>query len=336
MKYGKAAGTGKIIGGSSAFATGTVDDIDDLDLMAYARGTAYNGMPSHGTEASFNPNGMTGTKNGYTPSTNPNTGNNNNNNGNDKSTSEDQKATAKHTDSVEKDTEATENNTKAYDLVERRLNYFANATETIANKITDYIDGVTREKYTKQEIDAKTNEMIQQAYASSIYGSKADSVKLSEDIKNAVRSGIGLDPTLVLHSLKDYFPEYKDNSKKKDSDSNSNKKSQSELVDEYVGYWDKAVSAEQAAQQARNDLLDLYNDLYNLPLEEAEKKVEKFSNSISLMGTVLDAINSKTDIKKFEKAFGDNSVFGKILEQARKEGWSVGQTKNALEEEEIR
>lgn len=340
MKYGKAAGTGKIIGGSSAFATGTVDDIDDLDLTAYARGTAYNGISAYsrtgGSAGGLNRNNITGTSSGAGANTSTNSNTGNNNNGNDKSTSEDQKATAQHTDSVEKDTEATENNTKAYDLVERRLNYFANATETIANKITDYIDGVTREKYTKQEIGAKTNEMIQQAYASSIYGSKADSVKLSEDIKNAVREGLDLDPNLVQHSLKDYFPEYKDNSKKKDSNSNSNKKSQSELVDEYVGYWDKAVEAEKAAQQARNDLLDLYNDLYNLPIEEADKKIEKFSNTLSLMGTVLDSINGPTSISIFSDILDDGSALDKLLGNAVKKGYSLAKTQNAILDAQIK
>ena len=67
------------------------------------------------------------------------------------------------------------------DLVQRRLQYFSNATKKIADQITEFIDTATKRTLLTQEIDAIQNEIYANSRAASVYWQEA--LKTGYDFK---------------------------------------------------------------------------------------------------------------------------------------------------------
>ena len=253
---------------------------------AYAQGTAINGMPAHAVTGVVG--GYGGPQGGAAKS------------GGDSGNNGDTEATKKHTDAMDSDTKSTQKSTdakkkeiKVYDWVERRLKYFADKTEEIADRITDYVTKAFKTINLKREMSSVNREMNANIKAAPIYyeraEQKADSfdyydsngakqtVTVPEKYRKLVRQG-------KIHVAKDSI---------EDMDISSDEaKGLSEAIDEYQQWIDKAKDAEKNARQLSNTWMELYEDFVNVPLEYAEKAVEKIDSSMSNRSAVEDVLSS--------------------------------------------
>lgn len=253
---------------------------------AYAQGTAINGMPAHAVTGVVG--GYGGPQGGAAKS------------GGDSGNNGDTEATKKHTDAMDSDTKSTQKSTdakkkeiKVYDWVERRLKYFADKTEEIADRITDYVTKAFKTINLKREMSSVNREMNANIKAAPIYyeraEQKADSfdyydsngakqtVTVPEKYRKLVRQG-------KIHVAKDSI---------EDMDISADEaKGLSEAIDEYQQWIDKAKDAEKNARQLSNTWMELYEDFVNVPLEYAEKAVEKIDSSMSNRSAVEDVLSS--------------------------------------------
>ena len=151
LRSGKTHGHGKLIG-ARALASGTVDDRPSAralasgtlsvdPMSAFARGTAYSGMPAHAstnTGGAFIKKGVTVTGSHNTVNIGTKGSGEGANAGNNSESSADDKNFSY----------------EVFDYVEIRLKYFADQTKKIADRITDYISYATRKSQLRKETKA--------------------------------------------------------------------------------------------------------------------------------------------------------------------------------------
>lgn len=189
-------------------------------------------------------------------------------------------STATNTAAQEANTKATKSNTKAkkdstkktkklndlYDWVAVRLQYFADKTKEIADKINDYISSALKTTLLSRQIAANQDEIGANNRAAVLYQQQANRVAkqmgMSKKLINKAQTGAWQFQNL--------------------SDKNEEK------VQTYLKYYDKYKEAQSKVQELRNEQLKLYEDFVNIPSEEAAKKVDKITKSISLLGKAYD------------------------------------------------
>jgi len=209
----------------------------------------------------------------------------------DSSTNANNTATNNNTKATDENTESTEKSTQTIDNVETRLNYLADKTKAfadkisqIADKITDYISFTMKSsllkkqiKTTDKQINSKEKEITGNQKGYKKYINKADSVGLSEAWKKKVQKG-----------------EYSIN--EIDTSTDEGKKL-AEKIQLYEDWYGKAKNCKQAIVDLRGEVINLQNsqlELFeqwaNIPIERAEKKIEKLKSSYK----GLDALNAQS------------------------------------------
>lgn len=294
LKHGSAPGHGRIVGGSSAFA----------------HGTAQNGIPSYAW-SSVNSRGSLG---GLTQTATAPSGPVYNNDGDVNNyygdTSNDYNyspyeppASSSDDDSSDDgigfgfgsdDDSESSNGEKKFsyeviDYVAIRLEYFANKTKEVADKITDYVTTAVKGTLLKDEIKSVKNEIQVNSRAATAYMEKADeisktfayadddgnkkTIKLTDrfDLKKLISGG---------YNLKDY-----DTSTKKDA-------AYVDAAKQYNEYYNKAVEANQAVQTLSNSMRELYSSLINLPTDKLSKALDKLNNKLKTFASMSNAMSS--------------------------------------------
>lgn len=206
------------------------------------------------------------------------------------STTANTKATNANTKATKSNTSAKEKSTQVFDWVSRRLTVLSDAVQRTADTITDYVSSAFKAKQLKKEvkqIDAQINgnkkgaaaylakaEEVAKAYKYADDNGNEQTVSVSDDYKKKVRNG-------------EWSIEDMDTSTKE-------RKALAEAIQSYQEYYEKFEDCNDAIQGLYNTQLDLYKDLCNIPLDDAAKKVEKFTNAITNLSAAADIAGSGT------------------------------------------
>ena len=206
------------------------------------------------------------------------------------STTANTKATNANTKATKSNTSAKEKSTQVFDWVSRRLTVLSDAVQRTADTITDYVSSIFKTKQLKKEIkqiDAQINgnkkgaaaylakaEEVAKAYKYKDDSGNIQTVSISDDYKKKVQNG--------EWSIEDM-----------DTD-DTKSKAVAEAIQKYQEYYEKFEDCNDAIQGLYNTQLDLYKDLCNIPLDEAAKKVEKFTNAITNLSAAADIAGSGT------------------------------------------
>ena len=206
------------------------------------------------------------------------------------STTANTKATNANTKATKSNTSAKEKSTQVFDWVSRRLTVLSDAVQRTADTITDYVSSVFKTKQLRKEIkqiDAQINgnkkgaaaylakaEEVAKAYKYKDDNGNEQTVSVSDEYKKKVQNG--------EWSIEDM-----------DTD-DTKSKAVAEAIQKYQEYYEKFEDCNDAIQGLYNTQLDLYKDLCNIPLDDAAKKVEKFTNAITNLSAAADIAGSGT------------------------------------------
>lgn len=178
-----------------------------------------------------------------------------------------------NTGAVNSNTKATNDNTKAakkstqvFDWVERRLKYFADKTKAIADSINDYISSSQKKSLLQKQIYATNSEMHVNYRAARAYYSKAQSLGLSSKTRKLIEEG--------RYTLDDI------------DTSTESGKAHYDKVQKYMNYYDEYTKCIDAVRELRNEQVELYAQWAAIPTEEAEKKIDKLTQSYNGLAAI--------------------------------------------------
>lgn len=238
------------------------------------------------------------------------------------STTANTKATNANTKATKSNTSAKEKSTQVFDWVSKRLTILSDAVQRTADTITDYVSSAFKAKQLKKEIkqiDAQINgnkkgaaaylakaEEVAKAYKYKDDSGNIQTVSISDEYKKKVQNG--------EWSIEDM-----------DTD-DTKSKAMAEAIQKYQEYYEKFEDCNDAIQGLYNTQLDLYNDLCNIPLDEAAKKVEKFTNAITNLSAAADiASNGTSSISTYQAILKQRETADKnAIRQAGMNKASIG------------
>lgn len=178
-----------------------------------------------------------------------------------------------NTGAVNSNTKATNDNTKAakkstqvFDWVERRLKYFADKTKAIADSINDYISFSQKKSLLQKQIYATNSEMHVNYRSARAYYSKAQSLGLSSKTRKLIEEG--------RYTLDDI------------DTSTESGKAHYDKVQKYMNYYDEYTKCIDAVRELRNEQVELYAQWAAIPTEEAEKKIDKLTQSYNGLAAI--------------------------------------------------
>ena len=189
--------------------------------------------------------------------------------------------------------EAKEATEEFFDWIERRIKRFQALFDKWIKQAETAVTSGFINKYYKKAASAIENELSTYGKAYKRYMKQADSIGLSKKYRDKVKDG-----TIDIQSIKD--------------------EKLAEKIKKYQEYYDKA-------QESTTSFVETAEKLYNLPLDKAATKIEKFSDSIDLLDKKLDnAVGVKSKNKLIDKQTKEEKKTLDAYKDANKE------TKSAL------
>lgn len=248
FKYGYVTsngGRGRLIGGS------------------YANGTATTGPAHSGTRVTGSGPDLSKYSNSSSKSSSSSSKKSSSSSKSSSSKSSSKSRSSSSSDKKTKLEKTLEELTKRFDWVEIRLKRLGEATQRVADKITDYVSSAFKASQLKKQMSAVQKEISANQSGYSEYMSEANRVrektkksaknskdrKLLETYYSRVRNG-KIDITTVPERLKD-------------------------AVTTYQQYYEAAISCKDAVQELKNQQLELFEQWANIPIERAEKAIER-------------------------------------------------------------
>lgn len=210
-----------------------------------------------------------------------------------------------NTNSVNANTSATDSNTKSakeskstIDFVKIKLDRLANTFEYAANQITDYVSSAFKTAVLKKQMKIIDKQLTANQEAYDTYMNKANSVGLSEEYKKLVKNG-----ALKIEDI--------------DTSTDSGKKL-SENIKDFQSYYEFAIECKNTIQELNNKLLELYDTLANMPIEKAEKAIDKLKSKYESLDNVYGAIS------------GGGSTLGHLQDQIKKDNPTLANAQKNL------
>ena len=211
-----------------------------------------------------------------------------------------------NTNSVNANTSATDSNTKSakeskstIDFMKIKLDRLANTFEYAANKITDYVSSAFKTAVLKKQMKIIDKQLTANQEAYDTYMKKANSVGLSEEYKKLVKNG-----ALKIEDI--------------DTSTDSGKKL-SENIKDFQSYYESAIECKNTIQELNNNLLELYDTLANMPIEKAEKAIDKLKSKYESLDNVYGAIT------------GGGSTLGHLQDQIKKDNPTLANAQKNLD-----
>ena len=238
---------GRMAGHARAYADGTLSTQTGNRYGLYK---AYRGGSMHGSFQGGAAGGSSsGGGNSHTTSYNNNTG-----------------AVNSNTKATNDNTKAAKKSTQVFDWVERRLKYFADKTKAIADSINDYISFSQKKSLLQKQIYATNSEMHVNYRSARAYYSKAQSLGLSSKTRKLIEEG--------RYTLDDI------------DTSTESGKAHYDKVQKYMNYYDEYTKCIDAVRELRNEQVELYAQWAAIPTEEAEKKIDKLTQSYNGLAAI--------------------------------------------------
>lgn len=211
-----------------------------------------------------------------------------------------------NTNSVNANTSATDSNTKSakeskstIDFVKIKLDRLANTFEYAANQITDYVSSAFKTAVLKKQMKIIDKQLTANQEAYDTYMNKANSVGLSEEYKKLVKNG-----ALKIEDI--------------DTSTDSGKEL-SENIKDFQSYYESAIECKNTIQELNNKLLELYDTLANMPIEKAEKAIDKLKSKYESLDNVYGAIS------------GGGSTLGHLQDQIKKDNPTLANAQKNLD-----
>ena len=211
-----------------------------------------------------------------------------------------------NTNSVNANTSATNSNTKSakeskstIDFVKMKLSRLANTFEYAANQITDYVSSAFKTAVLKKQMKIIDKQLTANQESYDAYMKKANSVGLSEEYKKLVKNG-----ALKIEDI--------------DTSTDSGKKL-SENIKDFQSYYESAIECKNTIQELNNNLLELYDTLANMPIEKAEKAIDKLKSKYESLDKVYGAITN------------GGSTLGHLQDQIKKDNPTLANAQKNLD-----
>lgn len=211
-----------------------------------------------------------------------------------------------NTNSVNANTSATDSNTKSakeskstIDFVKIKLDRLANTFEYAANQITDYVSSAFKTAVLKKQMKIIDKQLTANQEAYDTYMKKANSVGLSEEYKKLVKNG-----ALKIEDI--------------DTSTDSGK-TLSENIKDFQSYYESAIECKNTIQELNNNLLELYDTLANMPIEKAEKAIDKLKSKYESLDNVYGAIT------------GGGSTLGRLQDQIKEDNPTLANAQKNLD-----
>ena len=209
-------------------------------------------------------------------------------------------ATQANTEATEENAEAAEESISVYDWVERKLQYFSQKVQEIADTITDWVSPLTKSNLLFKQVSAVNKEMQVSYTAARKYYEKAQAVGLDATTRKQIEEG--------KYDIEEI-----------DTSTDAGKK-RYEDIQEYQEYYDKYIDCINAVRELRAEQVELFKQWADMPTEAAEKKIEKLEQSFNGL-TAIEARLSAADLGGSTQA-----ALVQVMTQMRKESESAYQT----------
>lgn len=254
-------------------------------------------------------------------------------------------AVSQNTSQTQKNTEKIKHSTQVFDWVKTRLEYFANKTKEIADKVTDFVSFKLKESLLKSQSSSIDKEIQAQQQGYDAYMKKAQSVaeKYTYYDKDENKQTLSI-PKKYQELVKNGQWNIEDMDTSTDYNKNL-----ADAIQKYQDYIKSATDCKQTIQELKNEQMELWEEIINIPIEEAESKIDRLEKKIkgleNASSTIADGGSSvsryayqieadtglKSARKKLENANKKKSDASKQLKSKEKElNSSKSDTKNAI------
>ena len=269
---------GSIPGHARAYASGTVDDVGDIDLShAFAGGMRGNFAGG----AAGRKLGSSNKKTNTTPTSSGGGGNSGGGNGgggggNNSSTTPKQK----HAEQV-------------FDWVARTLTKFKDTVENISNRINDYVSSAFKKTMLNRQEKAIVEEINANKHGAQSYTNKANSIASGytyyytpEGSDTEQKMNIVI-PDSYKKAVQGGYWNIEDMDTTTDFG-----KGLAEAIQKYQDYYDKAKDCTQEAQNLYNEQLKVFEQWANMPTEDAGKKIDTLTNKVNGLKSAISSLST--------------------------------------------
>lgn len=264
---------GSIPGHARAYASGTVDDVGDIDLShAFAGGMRGNFAGG----AAGRKLGSSNKKTNTTPTYSGGGGNGGGGGGNNSSTTSKQK----HAEQV-------------FDWVARTLTKFKDTVENISNRINDYVSSAFKKTMLNRQEKAIVEEINANKHGTQSYTNKANSIASGytyyytpEGSDTEQKMNIVI-PDSYKKAVQGGYWNIEDMDTTTDFG-----KGLAEAIQKYQDYYDKAKDCTQEAQNLYNEQLKVFEQWANMPTEDAGKKIDTLTNKVNGLKSAISSLST--------------------------------------------
>lgn len=269
---------GSIPGHARAYASGTVDDVGDIDLSnAFAGGMHGNfagGVAGKKLGSSNKKTNTTPTSSGGSSTSGGNSGGGGG--GNNSSTTSKQK----HAEQV-------------FDWVARTLTKFKDTVENISNRINDYVSSAFKKTMLNRQEKSIVEEINANKHGAQSYTNKANSIASGytyyytpEGSDTEQKMNIVI-PDSYKKAVQGGYWNIEDMDTTTDFG-----KGLAEAIQKYQDYYDKAKDCTQEAQNLYNEQLKVFEQWANMPTEDAGKKIDTLTNKVNGLKSAISSLST--------------------------------------------
>lgn len=269
---------GSISGHARAYASGTVDDVGDIDLSHAFAGGMHGNFAGGAAGRKL---GSSNKKTNTTPTSSGGGGNSGGGNGgggggNNSSTTSKQK----HAEQV-------------FDWVARTLTKFKDTVENISNRINDYVSSAFKKTMLNRQEKAIVEEINANKHGAQSYTNKANSIASGytyyytpEGSDTEQKMNIVI-PDSYKKAVQGGYWNIEDMDTTTDFG-----KGLAEAIQKYQDYYDKAKSCTQEAQNLYNEQLKVFEQWANMPTEDAGKKIDTLTNKVNGLKSAISSLST--------------------------------------------
>lgn len=167
-----------------------------------------------------------------------------------------------------------------FDFVAVKLDRLAKSVDSFANQINDFVSSTTKTKALWNQYSAVGKEISGQKSAQSRYSKEASDIR-SGALKKVKKS--------QRKTLDTYFTRVRNGGFNINTISDDGMR---QIVQEYQEAYEKMLDCKYAIQELQNEQRELFNQWLDMPLEDAQKKVDKLADSYSTLSAQMSLVSS--------------------------------------------
>lgn len=167
-----------------------------------------------------------------------------------------------------------------FDFVAIKLDRLAKSVDSFANQINDFVSSTTKTKALWNQYSAVGKEISGQKSAQSRYSKEASDIR-SGALKKVKKS--------QRKTLDTYFTRVRNGGFNINTISDDGMR---QIVQEYQDAYEKMLDCKYAIQELQNEQRELFNQWLDMPLEDAQKKVDSLADSYSNLNSLMDLSSS--------------------------------------------